>query len=55
MQTVLAHWINISEFFYLRYRDILHAILGGSDWLKTSFRASKIPCKLMMFKTTKNA
>jgi hypothetical protein len=32
----LAHWIALSELFYLRCRDkvYLHSILVGFDWLK---------------------
>jgi hypothetical protein len=34
---------------------LVHSILMGFDWLKTSFRASKMPRKLMTFKNHKNS
>jgi hypothetical protein len=53
----VARWKSLSEFFYLRCRDIMYlvhnSLLEDFDCLKMSFRASKLPHKFMTFKNYK--
>jgi hypothetical protein len=46
----ITNWIDISNLFYLRYRD---TIFVGFYWLKMSFQISKSPRNLMTSKNMK--